>query len=798
MRTRILLAATAAATLAAVAPAHAAVPAVFTDAPAPVACVVQPSGSSTAGQRHCTNPSGLATVPSFDGTPIDVTFTLPPEPSSGGDGNYPVVGVFHGYGGAKFAPASSAVQRWVRQGYAVFSITDRGFHGSCGVLVPDKTGPCEDGYIRLMSNAYEIRDTQYLLGLLADEGVINPRKIGASGGSYGGGMSLQLGALKDRVQLEDGRLVPWTSPDGTPMEIAATAPEYTWSDLQSSLQPNGSTLDYAAENPYTGPAGDRRFGVQKLFFSTQLYFGGALAGFYAPPNTDPTANITGWKGLNDTGGPYDGHPLAAQQTAEFPNHGAYYTDISRAPAPALLANGWNDDLFPVTESLRYYNRVRAHHPDAPIKMFHLNLGHTPRSGAGPSGGAVDLITVLHLQQAEDSWFNYYLRDRGPEPTDARGGVDILTTRCNGTAVTDGVLYRAQSWAALSPGEIRVNGASAQTVAANTPPAETFQKPDENPYNPANPGTLACTNGPAADTPGAAVYETAPAPDGGFTIAGTPTVLADLNVAAPNDALLSRLYDVDPAAGTAKLIARGVYRPTGVGASRQVFQLAPQAYRIATGHVVKLELLAEDQPFMRKSTGQNPVGVSNLELRLPTLDQPGAAGGLVRAPAEKVLPAGYTLAYDLKPAAPPQPPVRPEPPVLPVPPVAPPTGPTLPTLKDPVSTQRIRTALRKRPTRVRIARNGSTITFRETLPSAGRVSYRLSVKVRSGKRLRTHLIGQARYTRTRAGAFTVRVKVNQRGRTLLRKNPKTAITVRSAFVTPVERRTISTTRTLKRR
>ncbi len=31
---------------------------------------------------------------------------------------------------------------------------------------------------------------QTLLGKLADEGVINPQQIGATGGSYGGGMSL--------------------------------------------------------------------------------------------------------------------------------------------------------------------------------------------------------------------------------------------------------------------------------------------------------------------------------------------------------------------------------------------------------------------------------------------------------------------------------------------------------------------------------------------------------------------------------------------------------------------------------
>ncbi len=732
MRTSHLLATAAAVTvaLAAAAPATAAVDEVFVDAPDPVECVVQPSGL-TAGQRHCTGATSpyMSTVPSFDGTPIDVTFTLPPAPSGGPDANYPVVGVFHGYGGQNFQPSSGEVQRWVRQGYAVLSITDRGFHGSCGVLVPVKTGPCENGYIRLMSRAYEVRDAQYLLGLLVDEGVIDPQRIGVNGGSYGGGMALQLATLRNRVQLPDDTLIPWTSPDGTPIEIAAAAPEYTWSDLQSSLQPNGSTLDYAAENPYAGPAGDRRFGISKRSFTDQLYFGGLLNGFYAPVNTDPTANITAWKAFNDTGGPYDGHPLALQQAAQFPRNGAYYTDSSVAPAPTLLINGWNDDLFPVDESVRFYNKVRAEHPDTPIKMLHMNIGHTPRSRGNLAADAIQLATMY---SAENAWFNYYVRDQGAEPIDPKGGVDVLTTQCAGTVPLDGVLHQAKSWAALSAGEIRVAGGAPQTVAANTPPAESFQVVDL--ATPAN-STNACVNGPAADTPGAAVYQTGPAPAGGYTIAGTPTVIADLTVEGANDAVISRLYDVDPDAGTAKLIARGVYRPTGTGTSRQVFQLSPQAYRIAPGHVVKLELLAEDTPFVRKSTGQNPVGVENLELRLPTADVPGAAGGLIAAPADKLLPDGYTLARDVPRPAEPVPPAPPTPPTPPTPPVQPnPPVPVAP--KDPVPWTTARAALRKKPARIRVARNRSRVTFRETLPEAGKVSYRLELRVRSGKRTRT--------------------------------------------------------------
>ncbi len=87
-------------------------------------------------------------------------------------------------------------------------MSDRGWGSSCGGPSKPantlKAAPCEHGYIHLMSRKYEVRDAQYLLGLLADEGVINPQEIGANGGSYGGGMSLQLGSLKDRVELPNG------------------------------------------------------------------------------------------------------------------------------------------------------------------------------------------------------------------------------------------------------------------------------------------------------------------------------------------------------------------------------------------------------------------------------------------------------------------------------------------------------------------------------------------------------------------------------------------------------------------
>ncbi len=245
-----------------------------------VPCTVQGDGV-----RFCTD-TPRSTVPAFDGVPIDVNIAFPPEPASGPDGSYPLMMMFHGYGGGKFG--LNAMHRWLDRGYATFTMTDRGFRESCGSAASKAAAPpgeCDDGYVRLIDNRYEVRDAQDFAGMLADEGVglIDPQRIGAIGGSYGGGMSMALGALRNRKMQPDYSLVPWTSPTGKPMQIAAAAPNIPWTDLAYSLAPNGSTLDYVADAPYTG-----RPGVQKQSLVGGLYVSGLGApGFYAPDGPRP-------------------------------------------------------------------------------------------------------------------------------------------------------------------------------------------------------------------------------------------------------------------------------------------------------------------------------------------------------------------------------------------------------------------------------------------------------------------------------------------------------------------------------
>ncbi|HEU5062272.1 MAG TPA: CocE/NonD family hydrolase [Solirubrobacterales bacterium] len=570
-----------------------------------VSCAAQPANGNV---RLC---GGETTT--WDGvTRIDVNVVLPPEPSTGDDGPYPTIGYFHGWGGSKLGLADPQVQAWAEAGYAVFSMSDRGWGKSCGKedLADLLTAACAAGYNHLMDTRYEVRDAQFLISVLADEGVAQPQRIGATGVSYGGGMSMALAALRDRAMLPDGSLVPWTSPKGTPMRLAAAAPQWPWSDLAYALMPNGSTLDYLDDNPYRGAGGDARIGVMKASYVTGLYGLGLASSNYALPGTDPDADLHGWYALINAGEPYDSNPLANSIVEEIAaHHSSYYIDHSQPPAPLLIQSGWNDDLFPVDEAVRFYNRTRAQYPGDPISLFLSDDGHA-RSQNKPADQAA-------FRARRDAWFDHYLKGAGPAPTSS---AEALTTTCGGASEGP---YEAGSWHELSPGEIRIGEATAKTVlpGAGDPAIGAA-------FDPIASGD-ACATASGADQPGAASYRL-PVPSPGFTLLGSPTVIADLATTGADSQLAARLLDVLPD-GKERLVARGLLRP-GNGGADVVFQLHPQGYRFAGGHTVKLELLPSDAPYARPSNQQGPITVSNLELRLPVLEQPGSLGGLVQSPA----------------------------------------------------------------------------------------------------------------------------------------------------------------------
>ncbi len=50
-------------------------------------------------------------------------------------------------------------------------------------------------------------------------------------------------------------------------------------------------------------------------------------------------------------------------------HSSFSINHSEEPSPLLIQSGWNDDLFPVDEALRYYQRTRAQYPSDPISLY---------------------------------------------------------------------------------------------------------------------------------------------------------------------------------------------------------------------------------------------------------------------------------------------------------------------------------------------------------------------------------------------------------------------------------------------
>ncbi|MBS1893978.1 MAG: acetylxylan esterase [Actinobacteria bacterium] len=363
------------------------------------------------------------TTKTFDGTRIDVNVFLPPE--SLGEGPFPMIGDFHGWGASKQglktvalkAPeegkatptrevADPRIKGWAEAGYAVFSMSDRGWGYSCGLYDPKKAEPeCEQGWNHLMDDRYEVRDAQYLMSVLADEGLVQPTKIGVTGISYGGGISIALGALRNRQMEENGALVPWVSPEGKAMEIAAAVPQWAWSDISYALAPNGRNLDYVTDSPYFGPTGKLPIGVMKFSYTEGLYKTGAEIGRYSPTLFD---SIPAWRERLRGGEPYSagGTEQMIEELSTY--HSAFGIDHSQAPAPMLLQNGWNDDLFPVDEALRYYQRTRAQFPGDPISLSLADYGHSRSQNKAADVAAFNVRL--------EAWFAHYLKGEGAPPS----------------------------------------------------------------------------------------------------------------------------------------------------------------------------------------------------------------------------------------------------------------------------------------------------------------------------------------------------------------------------------------------
>lgn len=592
----------------------------------PVPCVAEADGVRVC-HADGKGPDGPdLRVKSFDGTPLALYVTLPAASASTTDGNYPLVILSHGWGAPPSGPddgqyGGPTARQWAKEGYATIQLAARGWGNSCGALPSRFLNPegCANAWIRRADFRYEIRDAQYVAGLMVDEGIADHNRIGAQGESYGGGTSLALATLNDRIMNMDGSLSPWTSAGGTPLHIAAAAPFAFWSD-RSAMQPNGHWLD----TQKTAANLVEPFGVQKMSISRGLFMVGAGGSYLPPPGGEP--DIMMGFALTTAGEPYDRPEIETMLKDEGQFHSSYnllagtYGTAKRAPSPLFLGHGFTDDVFWADQVLVYYNYLRSQYPSAAVDVLLGDIGHQ-RANSKPA----DLAVMRSRIQA---FFAYYVKGTGPKPALA---FSILTQTCPATAPSGGP-YTAATWAELHPGVVNYSSQSAKTIqSSGGDPA--VSKAFDPVY-----GGHSCTTVSAADEgAGVATYRLPAATGAGYTMIGSPTVTADLQVTGQYAYIAARLVDVDPATNTKIMISRGAYRidpkaPNG----RQTFQTSANGWHFAAGHFPQLELLGRDAPFLRPSNGVFSIAVSNLQLRLPVHEVAGARGTpaeVNRAPKE---------------------------------------------------------------------------------------------------------------------------------------------------------------------
>lgn len=575
------------------------------------------------GVRFCPTVDSASRVPSFDGVPLDVDVTLPEK----GKGPFPAIVMLHGFGGNKtnFETTSPAGPKpeeagggstiyhynnnfYARRGYAVVNYTARGFGNSCGGgAAGDHSGACGAGYIRLSDSRYEARDTQYLLGLLADEGVVKPREIGVTGISYGGGQSMELAFLADKVRKPDGKLAPWRSPHGKKMEIAAAYPRWPWSDLVSALIPNGRTLDtqVAPREQSLKP-----FGVPISSYLNGLYLSGVLSGYYcggAPastPCTDTQANVTQDKAYIDAGQPLSSEAQTALKGI-YANNGGYplrFLKGASKPAPLLIQSGWTDELFPPEQALRVYDFLRSRNPRAPVSLQLGDLGHS--RGSNKPG-----LNHYFNDQAAKFFAAHLLGAKKGAP--GPGSVTAFTQTCPISA-PDGGPFRSRGWKALHPGSFSFGSRPAQeftSAGGDITIAKAF--------DPVFGTTEACKTIPITAETNVATYSRALRR--GFTMLGLPTVKLNISSTGQFGQIDARLWDVSPE-GTQLLVSRGVYALENGQSGKVEFQLHGNGYRFAPGHTVQLELLGRDAPYYQAGNVPFTVRASKLSVTLPTLQR----------------------------------------------------------------------------------------------------------------------------------------------------------------------------------
>ncbi len=283
----------------------------------------------------------------------------------------PAVLVAHGFGGTK-ASVDADARDLAARGFVVLTWTARGFGASGGQIALDAPDA-------------EVADARKLVDWLAgrpevqQDGPGDPR-VGVTGGSYGGALSLLLAGYDRRID--------------------AIAPVITWNDLAQAFFPNAAA---AAAPPADTPAHGAFApdGVFKRGWAGVFFASGRTA--QPPPGTVLTCGrfipvvCAAYTEAATTG-------RISPATAALLARSSPASVTDRITAPTLLIQGELDTLFGLDQADANARQIAAH--GTPVKVSWYAGGH---DGGAPDQAVRDQI---------GAWFDHWLAGRdvaGPAP-----------------------------------------------------------------------------------------------------------------------------------------------------------------------------------------------------------------------------------------------------------------------------------------------------------------------------------------------------------------------------------------------
>jgi predicted acyl esterase len=541
-------------------------------------------------------------IPSFDGLGLDTDVSIPLTATRASQ----TIVMLHGWSLDKSeweadTTAGDGAGTWhwnnvwfVSKGWVVVNYTARGFQQSCGMT--DQDANCTpNGYTHLADRRFETRDSQILLGKLVDAGIADPKELASTGGSYGGGQTWLLATS-----------LPWQSPKGVTLRLAAGVAKYPWTDLLDSLSPNGRATPAVDQSaPHNVP-----LGVSKESYDDGLYAVGRAEanGRYDENPLDFGTNLDEQIARIQQGEPYDPstdpelRQIVDSYTYRSPYDATDYFAALRAgtvrPVPVLSIQGWTDPLFPAVQTLQMFRKLKAADPSYPVQMVFADIGHSNAQNPSWQWQPINTLAYGFLEA------NVLGRKSAARSQQAYS----FQTECGGTAQPAPI---AGQWDSLASSHV----ALASTTAATTSSA------DPNPADGLASDPIAnggCRTEDADTTdPGAAYYSF---PSTGVHLLGLPTVRLPYTLTGQDATVAFKLWDERPD-GSKTLVTRGDYRLSTAGGDPAAGVLKTYLYGndwvFPAGDTIVLQVTQDDAPYLRPDNEPSTIDWSGVTLDLPT-------------------------------------------------------------------------------------------------------------------------------------------------------------------------------------